>query len=85
MPWRRSRVETRRRSFWPLEARESRRSRVVVKRIATVLPLIISISLYLRHFLAGDWMFGGRVALTIPFKPFLQLKELAEGRISVQA
>lgn len=36
MPWRRERVETRRRSFWPLLALERRRSRVVVSLIATV-------------------------------------------------
>lgn len=36
MPWRRSRVEIRRRSFWPLEALERRRSRQVVRRSATV-------------------------------------------------
>ena len=35
MPWRRSRVETRRRSFCPLEALLRSRSRVVVRRIAT--------------------------------------------------
>lgn len=57
-----------------MEERERRRSRVVIRRIATVE----------RNCLAPLYRLEKRFWLTVPFKTFLELEELAESWVVFQ-
>ncbi len=57
-----------------MEERERRRSRVVIRRIATVE----------RNSLTPLYRLGKRFCLTVPFKTFLELEEFAESWVVFQ-